>query len=385
MRHGMLFTIMATLLLFTAVACEREPLLHLYDEGNVDLELPVVDLDLQVYWDYEMSYGIHYDWRAEWFYGWDEEDKRIFGEMGYTTPNVFNLRRYYTGEHPNAHHTSVLPATVYGTHFRGSYDWGYWDILCWNQVVTIDGVQSLIFDEETSLDSVTARTNPGMQTARYQAPKYTRAFYEPEPLFAAYDPAIEINRNLDGFTFDSERNVWVRKLDMLLMPVTYIYLTQVILHHNRGRVVAVDGTSNFSGMARSTTLNTGVAGNDAITVNYYSRLKNGCMKHDEVVDIVGGRLLTFGICGINANRIDRAEQVHDPNSHYMDLVMQFNNGMDSTFVFDITSQVRQRYKGGVITVELDMDTVPIPQRSGGSGFDTVVKDFEDGGTHEFEM
>ena len=65
--------------------------------------------------------------------------------------------------------------------------------------------------------------------------------------------------------------------------------------------------------------------------------------------------------------------------------MQFNNGMDSTFVFDVTQQVRERYKGGVITVELDVDTIPIPQRSGGSGFNAVVKDFEDGGTWEFDM
>ena len=42
--------------------------------------------------------------------------------------------------------------------------------------------------------------------------------------------------------------------------------------------------------------------------------------------------------------------------------------MDSTLVFDVTDQVRKRYRGGVITVELNMDTVPIPTRSGGSGF-----------------
>jgi hypothetical protein len=69
----------------------------------------------------------------------------------------------------------------------------------------------------------------------------------------------------------------------------------------------------------------------------------------------------------------------------MDVTMQFNNGMDSTFVFDVTDQVRRRFKGGVITVELDMDTIPVPSRNGGSGFDAVVKDFEDGGTHEFDM
>ena len=95
--------------------------------------------------------------------------------------------------------------------------------------------------------------------------------------------------------------------------------------------------------------------------------------------------MPFGICGQNANRVSRAEESIDESHHYFDVLMQFNNGMDSTFVFDVTDQVRKRYKGGVITVELDMDAVPIPQRSVGSGFDAVVKDFEDGGTWEFPM
>ena len=69
----------------------------------------------------------------------------------------------------------------------------------------------------------------------------------------------------------------------------------------------------------------------------------------------------------------------------MEVTMQFNNGNDSTFVFDVTDQVRRKYKGGVLTVELDMDTIPAPGRSGGSGFDAVVKDYEDGGTHVIEM
>ena len=95
--------------------------------------------------------------------------------------------------------------------------------------------------------------------------------------------------------------------------------------------------------------------------------------------------MSFGLCSTAANSISRADEVSDPYHHYMDVTMQFNNGMDSTFVFDVTDQVRKLYKGGVITVELDMDTVPIPQRSGGSGFNAVVKDTEDGGTYEFDM
>jgi hypothetical protein len=63
----------------------------------------------------------------------------------------------------------------------------------------------------------------------------------------------------------------------------------------------------------------------------------------------------------------------------------FNNGKDSTIVKEVTDQVRMHYKGGVITVELDMDTVPIPKRAGGSGFQAVVKDFEEVPPYEIDF
>lgn len=379
------------LLIFSS--CEREPLLHLYDSADADFTLPMVTLDLEVYWNYEIGYNITYDWHAEWNYGWDDTDRSIFGELGYTEPTIFNLRRYYTGDTPYAPHTTVNAATMYGTSYQGRFDWGYWDLLVWNEVTTLDGVQSLHFDETTSLDTVYAYTNPSMNASRYQAPRYTHSFYEPEALFAAYNKAIEINRNLDGFEFDAERNIYVKHLNMTLQPITYIYLTQVILRHNNGRIAAVDGNANLSGMARTTIVNTGQAGEDPITVYYHARMKKDVIIEHPIMgtelgehtDIVGGRLMCFGLCKNTPNRISRAEEVNDQHRHYMDVTMQFNNGIDSTFVFDVTDQVRSRYKGGVITVVLDVDSVPIPQRKGGSGFDAVVKDIEDGGTYEFDM
>lgn len=366
------------------VCCIREPELHLFDGGDIEIELPLVELELDAYWDYEMSYGITYDWRAEWYYGWDAVDQELFGSLGYTEPNIFHLRRYFTGSTPLASHTSVVANTITGKSFYGKYSWGFWDILVWNDVNTIDGVQSLNFDEQTSLDYVLAYTNQTMASSRYEAPKYTRAFYEPEPLFSAYHQGIEIDRELTGFEYDPIRNVYVKKLDMLLEPITYIYLTQVILHHNRGKIVGIDGSGMLSGFARSTVVNTGISGEDIITVYYNTRFKKNCDMNGEPVDIAGGRLLTFGISGQNANRIKHIEDVKDKTNHYLDITMQFNNGMDSTFVFDVTDQVRKRWKGGVITVELDMDTVRIPSRSGGSAFDAVVKEFEEE-THEFPL
>ncbi len=380
--------ICALALLSLAVAaalagCERQPELHLNYYENVVTNLPVVELRLDVFWNYNTEAEGLYDWRNEWYYGWDDDDKKLFGEIGYTKPTSFQIRRYYTGSAPYTAHTSVHSDIISGYVYSAAFDWGFWDLLAWNEVTTTDGVQSLRFDEQSTLEYVTAYTGQTMSAARYQAPKYTRSFYQPEALFSAYSEGLEINKELDGFEYDPERNVWVRQLDMALYPVTYIYLTQVVLHHNNGRVTGVDGNANLSGMARSVNVNTAVAGTDPVTVHYYVRFKKNCDMKGESVDIAGGRLMTFGMCNVNGSRA--TETVDDGIHHYMDVNMQFNNGMDSTFVFDVTDQMRKRYKGGVLTVELDVDTVKIPTRKGGSGFDAVVKDFEDGGTHEFEM
>ena len=383
MKKYMAMVLPAVVMVMMLTGCERKPELHLDYSGNINVDLPIVELELDVLWNYDAEAETGYNWREEWYYGWDDEDKSLFGEIGYSKPTLFQIRRYYTGEEAYAAHTSVLSDVLNGYTYSAAFDWGYWDLLAWNEITTSDGIQSLRFDEQTSLDYVTAHTGQTMNSAAYQAPKYTRSFYQPEALFSAYTQAVEINKNLDGFTYDESRGVWVKQLQMLLRPVTYIYLTQVIIHHNNGRITGVDGNANLSGMARSVNLNTGVTGSDAITVYYNVRFKKNCDMKGESVDIAGGRLMTFGMCNVNGSRAD--ETVDDGKHHYMDVHMQFNNGMDSTFVFDVTKQVQKRYKGGVLTIELDADTIKIPTRKGGSGFDAVVKDFEDGGTHEFEM
>lgn len=379
-------------------SCAREPMLYLHEGGkDVTVKLPEVNLDLHVVWDYLFKYGVEYDWESEWIYGWDDTDVQLFGKLGYTEPNRFDIRRYYTGDVALAPHNAPYKHLITGNWLSAKYDFGYWDILAWNDIQTSDGVQSVRIDETTSYDYVTANTGQTMHSAPYNAPAYTRAFYQPEELFAGYDQGINIDKSLDGFTYDAEKDIWVKQLEMELQPVTYIYLLQVILHHNNrnGRIVtAIDGNADLSGMARSVTLNTGVTGSDAITVNTSMRMKFDVdNKKGETVDVIGGKLLTFGIPKINPTRLntraymESLKQIGETdlnNRHYLDVNMQFYNGMDSTFVFDVTDQVRRLYRGGVITVELDMDHVPVPVRPGGSGFDAVVKDFDEK-EWEFDM
>ena len=390
--------ILSMLASIAMTSCQREPMLYLHEESkDATMDLPAVNIELSSIWDYRIDYDVDYDWRTEWKYGWDATDESLFGKLGYTEPTAFDVRRYFTGDVPKGKHSSPYKHTISGTSLFATYDYGYWDILAWNDIDTPDGVQSVRIDEECSYDEVTANTGETMMAAPHYSKVFTRSFYQPEELFSGYEQGIEINKNLDGFTFDADRNCWVRTLKMNLQPVTYIYLVQVILHNNNrsGRIItSIDGNANLSGMARSVTLNTGITGSDAITVNFDTRMKKDVALSDgTLADIIGGKVLTFGIPKINPISLntrsykESLQQVGTAdlnNRHYVDLTMQFSNGMDSTFVFDVTNQVRKLYRGGVITIELDMDHIPVPVRPGGSGFDAVVKDFEEK-EWEFDM
>lgn len=207
--------------------CEREPVLNLHQGGpDIEIGIPEVDLDLNVVWNYLFNYDTEYNWQAEWIYGWDDTDQSLFGPIGYTAPSAFEVRRYFTGNVPFGTHASPYKHFVSGQHVRAKYDFGYWDILAWSNINTPDGVQNIRIDERSTYDYVTAYTGQTMNPSPYAAPQFPHSFYQPEELFAGYDRGIEINRNLNGFTFDEERNCWVRQLEMTLQPVTYIYLRE---------------------------------------------------------------------------------------------------------------------------------------------------------------
>lgn len=375
----MLYSVILTL----TTSCEREPILHLHRGDPV--EFCVVDLDIDVVWDYSLVYGTYYDWRAEWFYG---DDAELFGgtgeaAIGYHKPSAFELRRYYTDDQPFAPHTHRPDEhTFEGYRYTDDYNYGFYDVLVWNYIFPSgdDDAISIIIDERTSLDSVYASTN---KTPRYvtvpNKATATRTHYQPEELFSAYTQAIDIDRNHTGFEWDPDRERWVKHLEATLYPLTYIYLTQVILHHNNGRIVAVDGNADLSGMASSTNVNSGYTGSEPVAVNYNCHMKQHINMNGEDVDIVGGRLLTFGMCNHNNYIVTRGPipDHQDADRHYIDCTFIFNNGAEKTMSFDVTDQVRTRFKGGVLTVHIDVDDIEIPGKTGGSGFDAVVEEEEE--------
>ena len=144
-------------------SCEREPMLNLHQGGkDITMDMPVIDLKLDVYWDYQLKYDVVYDWKAEWFYGWDEKDQELFGILGYSEPTAFDIRRYYTGRVSGAPHSSPYKHYITSNFISAKYDFGFWDILAWNDIQTPDGVQSVRIDEESTYVSVMAKTGETM-------------------------------------------------------------------------------------------------------------------------------------------------------------------------------------------------------------------------------
>lgn len=384
-----------SLLVSLQSSCDPIPPLHLHEGRDIDSRFPLVEISLDVLWNYNLLYEIGYDsiydWRKEWKYGWDKQDSLIFGPIGYTSPRSFNLRRYFLGNDTLSPRKSVLRDHIDGYTFRSNYNFGYYDFLIWNDVITSDEVESIIIDEESTLDSVTVATSPTNYGVRYMpAPQRQYSYNQPDELFAVEENNILISDRLEDYDYyDEAAHIYYKYLDLTLYPVVYIYLTQVILHRNFGKVVGTDGNASLSNMSYSACLNSGRAGVEDVTVHYNNRLKQNVRIREtgEVVDIIGGRLTTFGIREINPFHYANVRQIPEcirKQRHYLDVNMVFGNGYDTTLVFDVTDQVVRRYRGGVITIELDMDSIRSPNSKGGWGFNAVVEDFEEE-THEFDV
>lgn len=412
-----LFIVYCALFTSFTTSCTPEPPLHLYDDGTITINVPGPKLDLEVLWAYDIVYQTAYDWRTQWYYGWDDYDRSLWGEINYTEPTKFYLRRYYTGNIPFGPHLRYDdPAPFYGNHYQGQFDWGFWDILVYNEPQV--NVVSVNFNESDP-EHIYAYTGPSSYSSRYHAPRYTRAYYAPEPVFSGYKQAEEINRDLRGFDYDEVNNVWIRKMTLNLLPVTYVYLTQIILRNNKGRVTGISENANLTGMARTTYLHTRRAGEDAISVNYECHMKKDVplIPYSQVldpstatvdpetaehVDIIGGRLMTFGMCGFapwdditnedinkeetSPGHIEAKVSGIDKNEHYIEVTFTFANTNATLYkAFPVTDQVRRYFRGGVLTIELNVDDLEIPDPDDGSGFNAIVKDFEEEEIPEFNF
>ena len=367
------------LLLSITQSCIEPPLKLPAEEVMVDM--PIVVADLEVVWN------INVDWQAQWHYGWDEEDTRLWGDLSYPMPTSFEVRRYFLGPEPGVPHTQVDPFPIYTNSFRRTYEFGYYDMLIWSHIDSKTQTQVVTINE-SDLDNVYASTTVTRAISINRDPqtdtKPTALYNQPEIFYSAYPQSIYISRNFEDYDYYNEdERVWVKHINCTLNPLVYIYLVQIIVLNNEdGRVQGISGDCAISSMASGTNVNTAHTLNSACYVYFNTRMKKGLTANGKRADIIGGKLTTYGLCdmeGYYAN--NRAVYQGSRGDLHNELIFDLNmsGGSIQTVHADVTDQCQSQCHGGVITVYLDAKTIDNPTSETGQGslFHPTVEDYDE--------
>lgn len=380
-----LLALLLSVLLFPS--CSIEPPLYLPQE-DVLIELPITVTDLKTVWN------INVDLQTQWLYGWDERDIEQWGELEYPAPTYFEVRRFYQGEEMSEYHKLEEAFTIYSTTFRRRYNYGYHDLLIWSNIDSKDGTQVVIIDEADADNVVASTTQTKTSYARPSETTDTRAVplrNQPEVFYSGYERNFDIPRNGygAGWKYDEKENVWVKELEMTLDPLVYIYLVQVVIHNNNGRIIGLSDNPTLTGMANSVNINTGWTSSSNADVVFAMRMKKGVEipERNRKADIFGGLLTTFGLCDMPPWFASRADHNYSGSrtdiGNLLLLSLHFNNNAEKIFSYDVTDQMRRQAHGGIVTVEIDADT--IKYQTPGGGFNPYLENYGDSIVNEFEI
>lgn len=370
-RMALIFAVLVSCL---ATSCIEPPLR--LPAQDIIVDMPIVITDMELVWDIEK------DWEKEWVYGWDEMDELMFGSREYPEPYTYEVRRYFLGDNPKAKHTNVDKFTIDRKTFRRTYSFGYYDMLLWSNIYSPEGVQVVTIDE-SDLDNVTASTTITHSLSLRGKENPANALYnQPEVFYSAYPREIYISHYKEDYDeYDEVQKVWIKHIKTDLTPLVYIYLLQIILTNNDGRVRNTNGNCAISAFASGTSVNTGHTFDDPCMVYFNSRMKKGLTYKGLPVDVIGSKFTTYGLCDMEGYKPKSKGQYTGtrgelPNYLYFELEMA--SGAIVPLTTTITEQCQKQCHGGVITVIIDCSKIPDPGTGGtASAFNPTVDDYDE--------
>ena len=334
---------------FSITSC-IEPPLHLPGQ-EMKIILPQVDTDIDVAWD------VHTDVQVKYHFGWDETDAALWDSLEYPMPKLIEVRRYYTGENPDGAIVGKDGFTIDTPSFRKYFQFGYYNLLFWSDV-DFKGESPNVQIDESNPNNVIAYTNgsKGFNGRSENDDAIIGLHDQPEMMYGAYPKDVHISENLNDYEYDAENNVYIKHIEAILKPLVYMYLVQIVLHNNESIVQDVDGNAAITSLARGTIVNTGHTLDDACMVYMPTRMKKGIKIDGEEVDIVGGRLNTFGLCDMERYDSNKGTTYQGGRSDlhnyiYFDLTLA--DGNVKTYRRDITDQMKKQAYGGIITIDID--------------------------------
>ena len=356
--------------LLVATSCGIEPPLHLRRAVDVAVNLEM-DMEVQA----ELMWQV--DWETRWEYEWNTE---VNGELGYSEPEGIRMHTYTLG--PDGQRVSSQTYNFLGLKAQAPVTVGVHDFLFHSNNSSVvlfrsDGEMGHVEAYTRVISSGLRESLPVQTIAQKRAatkadtdePEDEAVTFQPDELMALYDPGHVISDRPEDYDLVDGR--YVVRIQGNMHPATFIYLIQVHLNNNNGRVVGSMGGAALTGVAEGTDLETGLNNLVAVSIPF-----DMFVNREADPDLLGGRVLTFGIPGCNP--LDEASVVAAPEGkHYLVVNITYENGKYKNLRADITDQLRALPTGGVIDLELDVnDFPPDPddpdQPAEGGGFNPLV-------------
>lgn len=351
-----------------AAGCAIEPGLHLKKAVKTEVLL-VTEVNVDMVWQI--------NWKATWDFNWDVQ---VLGTLGYQLPASMCLHIYGLNSEGELYNHSEH--NFVGTSSFVDVPVGVYNLLFYN-----NDSEALLFTSADDLADIfcyTRTISTGLKdsepiyTPQQKAAGLTKAddlssepvSLPPEGLFSMYDQNFFITDDPKDLVFEDGR--YILKVEGELDPSTYIYLIQVKLLNNNGRVVGSAGGGAITGMAGGVNLMSREALENTVSVPM-----DVYMDRDQ--DMLGAKVFSFGLPGCNA--YDKASVKAAPeHTHYLVLNISYSNGTYRNIRADITDQVRALPTGGVITLELDVEDFPPIEGGGeetGGGFSALIDDWDE--------
>lgn len=349
-----LYSFIVTASVVTLMNSCIEPPLHLPSDDK-RVEITHIDADIQTIWNVKTQIG------TDIAYKWDSIDVKQEGDFAYQLPKSYEVRRYFKGINPDAPYSECTEDgfTTYSNKFSRNFEYGYYDLMMWSNIESVDGKQNVIIREDSDkVTATTAKTRGGL-------------YNMPEVFYSTSIPNVYISRDVNDYDYyDEENNVYVKRINARLSPLVYMYLIQIELKNNDGRIVGASSNNAVSNLATTTQVNTGHTGNESGMVAFHTRMKD---------DVIGGKLTTFGLCDMDGYNTDSTSiyKGHHDGKNYLYADLTFANGKTKTCKIDITDQLKSHCHGGVITAVIDCDKIEVPEGDVSIPFLPTVKDYDE--------
>ena len=346
--------------------CCIEPPLHLRKAVKTKVTI-TTKVSVEMMWQV--------NWNTDWEFNWNPA---VLGPLGYTLPASLRMHVFTQGS--NGETISHTVHNFMGDNAEMDVFVGTHDLLFHN-----NDSEALLFSQEDDFAPVMCYTRKISSGLKASSPVYTPAqkaagigtkaeepieepvSLMPEQLFSLYDKDQVITDNPADYVFEDGK--YILRIQGELHPSTYIYLIQITLLNNNGRVIGSNAAA-LTGMAGGVNLFTNEAWTSTVSVPMDVYI-------DKEQDMLGSKVFSFGNPGCNPYD-DASVAAMPEQDHYLVVNVAYVNGSNKNIRMDVTDQVRALPLGGVITLEIDVDDFPPDEsQGGGGGFEALISGWEE--------